>query len=164
MSTRVDLFPALKTAASDGVSQGPNVASCGTAFDGVQSFGANCYTLPLPMKDVDRVCLQVSLPANSTGQGSVSIQGTNYPYEVKNPSINTSIGFNGTLATWSTLTFLDEATATSTNTKSIANNGTTSVCLTVQACGVSALRALWTNTAGTAPVRMDMMCKSDGGR
>lgn len=161
MSTKIARFSALKTAASDGVSSGPNVASCGTAFDGVQSVGANCYTLPLDIDYGDTVQLQVSMPSTSTGQGTVTLQGSNYPYDMRNPSANSSITGPQANATWSTLSFWDEATALWLQSKTVTNAATT-FCLTIPIFGSRGFRALWTNTTGTAPVRMDLMTKSDG--
>jgi hypothetical protein len=161
MSTKVARFTALKTAASDGVSSGPNVASCGTAFDGNQSIGANCYSLPLELKQGDTLSLQVSMPATSTGQGTVTLQGSNYPYDSLNPSANSSITGPQANATFSTVSFWDEATGLWLQTKTVTNAATTFL-FTVPIFGASHFRVLWTNTTGTAPVRMDLQVKSDG--
>ena len=151
MSTKIASFPALKTAAADGVSSGPAPASCGTAFDGTQAFAANCYTLPLAIPDVDTMGLQVSMPSTSTGQYTIAAQGSNYPYDARNPSSNSSVTGPQANASWSTLSFWDDATGSWQQSKTLTNAATTFM-----------LSFPITQTAGTAPVRLDMHCKSDG--
>lgn len=162
MSTKIAKFNALKVAAADGVSTGPVPASCGAAFDGTQSFGANCFTVPLDMSGVDTLQLTVSMPTTATGQGTITLQGSNYPYNVLNPSANSSILGPQTNATFGTLSFWDEATGAWLQSKALTNASPTTVNLTIPIMGSAIFRVLWTNTTGTGAVRMDLTTKSDG--
>ena len=159
MSTKVASFPALPQAASDGVSQ----AAAGLSFNGTNQIAANTYTLPLNMEEMDTISLQVSMPSTATGQGTVTLQGTNYPYDSRNPPAAATTPVLGPAqnATWSTIGFWDEATQAWLGSKSLSNAATTFL-LTVPVLSCRVFRVLWTNTAGTAPVRMDLTCKSDG--
>ena len=161
MSRKVAEFAPMKIASTDGYTQ----ANVTTFFDGINILSATAYTLPLLLNQDDTVSVQVSQAnANSTGTGTITLQGSNYPYDVLNPALFAQTGVTpGASASWSTISFWDEATATWLQSKTVSNTAQ-SFLFTVPVLGCRAFRVFYNQSANSAAIRMDVQVKSDGGR
>lgn len=138
MGTRTPGFPL--TISTDGLNP---TATPATFFDGTNAIGANRFGVPFHVERCGSLAFQVSCPATGTPNGSFAIQGSN------DVSLQESNGKPDTnLLNWSTLSFVDEATGATVQSKAVA--GAQSFIASIQNITPRWVRFVWTNTSGSA--------------
>jgi len=124
------------------------------AYDGTNTISANSWGFPLFAKSNDLTySFQLSCPATGSPNGSIALQGTNDFSQFEGADVPDS-----TLVNWSALGFWDEATTSWVLSKAVA--GAQSYMFTIPVVGARWVRAVWTNTSGTALLTMTYQSKS----
>lgn len=114
----------------------------GFKYDGTVTKSANFTAQPILVEKVGTLSIQFSCPVTGAPLGSFSLQGSN---DVSKQEGNNKPDLN--LVNWSTLSFFDEATGATVQTKAVA--GASSFVVSITAVSPRWLRIVWTNTSGT---------------
>jgi hypothetical protein len=132
---------------TDSIVQGAN------DFDGTNAVSSNLFSQAFYVERVGTLCIQVSCPATGTPNGSFAIQGSND--QSKEEVINKPDTY---LVNWCPLSFLDEATGATVQSKAVA--GAQSFLATIAVTGPRWVRFSWTNTSGTANLTVRAQVKA----
>lgn len=113
-------------------------------FDGTNAIASSCYSVPIHCASWDVIGVQLSCPSTGTPSGTIAFQGSNdpgvYEYSTVQP--------DATIVNWSAVSFLDHATGTRLESKTVS--GAQSYLFQFNPCDFRWLRAVWTNTSGSA--------------
>ena len=147
MGIRVAAFNLLHS--PDGV----NPSTDGVRFDGSTPWGTSVFSQPFYVESVGTLAVQVSCPATGTPSGSFAFQGSLDASAQENrrlPDVN--------LVNWGTLSFFDEATGVTVQSKTVS--GAQSFIATIQVVSPRWIRFAWTNTSGQASLTVRAQEKS----
>ncbi len=129
-------------------------------FDGTNSVNSSCNSVPIYVANKDTIGLQISVPANASINGTISMQGTNdYSYQEGNmqPDVN--------LINWAPIAMWDEQLAVFQASKAIvASTSIVSYLLSVHTLSCRWWQIVWTNTSGSANLTIRAQIKGMGGR
>lgn len=136
MGTRISGFTFFTS--PDGV----NPSVDGLVYDGTVTKSANFIAQPILVEKVGTLGIQFSCPATGTPLGSFALQGSN---DVSKQEGNNKP--DSYLVNWSTLSFYDEATGSTVQSKAVS--GASSFMVSIPVVSPRWLRIVWTNTSGT---------------
>lgn len=130
-------------------------------FDGTNAIAATRWSVPLWVKQYDRLTLQVSTPVASTLVAAITMEGSDDAGKMESLGQLTPGDSN---MNWSTLSFVDEATSGAlVITKSLAS-GAQSFIFTVPSFGVRWWRMKETFTSGTGNLIATVQMKGTSGK